>query len=249
MDAIFRAVPPNSYRTLDVIAALDELQNGNVWISGVVTSPPYSKRFRGRGGRSSNWAASRLMESDYDGYADNMDEQAYIIWQRRFLSAATALVGDTGVVMYNIGRRLHQLTEDRRAAILEGFPVRQTVMWDRGSTNNMGGKRPSILPPIYEQIHIIAGAQWRLPTRYLAESRSWGDVWRVPFQHRNPHPAPFPPALAERMVKLVDGPVCDPFAGSGTVGIAAQALGYDYYLSDVNPAYATLYCDRLRKGW
>ena len=47
------------------------------------------------------------------------------------------------------------------------------------------------------------------------------------------------------MVKTIDGPVLDPFAGSGTIGIAAAQLGYDYYLNDIAPAYQTAFAQRL----
>lgn len=75
--------------------------------------------------------------------------------------------------------------------------------------------------------------------------RKWGDVWNIRFEMGNPHPAPFPLELAERMVKTIDGPVLDPFAGSGTIGIAAAQLGYPYYLNDISPAYQSAFAQRL----
>ena len=236
---------PNSYAVGDAIQFLDALPDGTV--KGVVTSPPYNKAFKGRGknGANSNWPRSKLMESDYALHNDNLPHDVYVEWQRDFLRAALRAVGSDGVVLYNIGRRIKNLTEDRRQAIVEGFPVRQTVIWNRGSSNNQGGRVPSIFPPIYELIYIIAGTDWRLPGRWLSEMRRWGDVWAIPFENHNPHPAPFPLALAERMVKTVNGPIADPFAGSGTVGIAADALGFPYYLNDHSAEYRGLFASRL----
>ena len=156
-------------------------------------------------------------------------------------------VGDDGVILYNIGRKIKNLHEDRRQRIVEGFPLRQVVIWNRGSTHNQGGKRPTILPPIYELIYIIAGKNWRLPERFLSEFRYWGDVWRIPPEFNNPHPAPFPLELALRMAKLVDGPIADPFAGSGTVGMAAMELGLPYFLNDLSPDYRNMFRKRRRK--
>ena len=185
------------------------------------------------------------MSHNYAEYDDNLPEQQYVDWQRDFLRVALEVVGDEGVVLYNIGRRIKNLAEDRRHAIIDGLPVRQTIIWNRGSSNNQGGKRPSIFPPIYELIYIIAGPKWRLPERWIGEMRRWGDVWRIPFEVGNPHPAPFPLGLAERMAKTVNGPICDPFAGSGTVGIAARSLGYDYYLNDIAWEYKEMFEQRL----
>lgn len=234
----------NKYHIRDSLKFIEKLPVG--MFKGIVTSPPYNKRFRNRGGNCSNWSNSKLMAANYTNYEDNMGNEDYIKWQRKFLELGVKAVGKDGVIMYNIGRRIEKLREDARTRILEGFPVRQTIIWNRGSSNNQGGKRPSIFPPIYEFVFVIAGDGWRLPTKHLSEMRKWGDVWRITFETGNPHPAPFPLALATRMVKCVDGPVLDPFAGSGTVGIAAKRLGLKYALCDLSPEYKKMFQDRLK---
>ena len=232
------------YFTMDAIAFTEGLPSA---VAGIATSPPYNKAFRKRGGRASNWAASRLMADNYETYDDDLPPGEYVAWQRRFLDTAVQAVGDSGVVLYNIGRAIRNLGEDRREEIVRGFPVRQTIVWNRGSSNNQGGRRPSIFPPIYELIYIVAGPSWRLPERWLREMRAWGDVWNIPFEVGNPHPAPFPVALAERMVKVVDGLVADPFAGSGTIGIAAHRLGYPSLLNDICADYKRMFEERLAR--
>lgn len=37
------------------------------------------------------------------------------------------------------------------------------------------------------------------------------------------------------MAKFVDGLIVDPFAGSGTIGIAAIDLGLPYIINDISP--------------
>ena len=238
-----RQVRFNQYRIGDAIKFLKGLQGRG--IAGVATSPPYNKAFKGRGKKGgSNWKNSALMRDNYSHFEDNMPEDAYVEWQRRFLSAAVECVGDDGVVLYNIGRRIKNLSEDRRQQIVDGFPVRQTVIWNRGSSHNQGGKRPSMLPPIYELIYIIAGKNWRLPEQYLSEMRKWGDVWHIPPEINTAHPAPFPLELAVRMAKLINGPLADPFAGSGTMGIAAMQIGVPYLLNDLSPEYRDMFKQR-----
>ena len=237
---------PDEYYVMDAAEFLECFPSGS--LSGVVTSPPYNKAFKGRGKNANrartNWVNSKLMLGDYGEYDDNLPEAEYVAWQRRFLEAALRAVGDDGVVLYNMGRRIKNLREDRRQSIVDRFPLRQTIIWDRGSSNNMGGVRPTILPPKYELIYVIADNKWRPPEKYLSEFRKWGDVWRIPFEVNNPHPAPFPVVLAERMVKLVGGAVADPFAGSGTVGVAAERVGCAYYLNDMHEPYREMFLER-----
>ena len=216
-------------------------------IAGIATSPPYNKAFNGRGRKpGSNWKNSKLMANNYSHFEDNMPEEDYIHWQRSFLESALECVGSDGVVLYNIGRKIKNLKEDRRERIIQGFPVRQSIIWNRGSTHNQGGKRPSMLPPIYELIYVIAGENWRPPPFYIHEFRFWGDVWRIIPEMANPHPAPFPLELAIRMAKLIDGPLADPFAGSGTMGIAAMEIEVPYVLNDLSPEYREMF--RRRKA-
>ena len=246
--AVAETPKPGSYEVSDAIQFLQSFPDG--LLRGVATSPPYNKAFNGRGkngAAKSNWAKSKLMAEGYEQHNDNLPEDVYVAQQRQFLQVALQKVGDNGVVLYNIGRKIKHLREDSRKQIIDGLPVRQTVIWNRKSSNNQGGKSPSIFPPIYELIYIIAGHKWRLPERWLGEFRKWGDVWTIPFQNHNPHPAPFPIDLAVRMVKTVDGPIADPFAGSGTIGIAAEyiklaeGVNIPYYLNDHSPEYKTLW--------
>ena len=233
----------NTYSVGDAINFLREIKG--MGVKGVATSPPYNKAFNGRGKKpGSNWKNSKLMADNYSHFDDNLPEDQYIEWQREMLFAAFDCIDDDGVILYNIGRKIKNLHEDRRERIICDFPVRQTIIWNRGSTHNQGGKRPSMLPPIYELIYVIAGKDWRLPEKYISEMRFWGDVWRINPESKNPHPAPFPLDIAVRMAKLADGLIVDPFAGSGTIGIAAIDLGLPYLLNDISPEYQEMFYER-----
>src|SRR5262249_51441098 len=55
---------------------------------------------------------------------------------------------------------------------------------------------------------------------------------------RNGHPAPYPPALAERLIKLFSfagDTVLDPFAGTGSTAVAAIAAGRNSVSIDIEP--------------
>lgn len=89
--------------------------------------------------------------------------------------------------------------------------------------------------------------------RYL---RSWepapAQVWEIatkPF--RESHFATFPPELVERCIKAgcpPGMPILDPFGGSGTTALVADAYGFDCTLIELNPEYVDLARRRLATG-
>jgi modification methylase len=66
---------------------------------------------------------------------------------------------------------------------------------------------------------------------------------------RRGHPAPFPPGLAERLIKLFSfagDTVLDPFVGTGTTNVAAVATGRNSIGNEIEPAYLKIAEQRLR---
>jgi DNA modification methylase len=92
-------------------------------------------------------------------------------------------------------------------------------------------------------------------TRYLRqyEDAPALSVWRVATAgYSEAHFATFPPELAELCILAgcpAGGVVLDPFGGSGTVGLVADALGRDAILIELNPDYAALAARRLKAGF
>lgn len=65
---------------------------------------------------------------------------------------------------------------------------------------------------------------------------------------RNPHPTQKPTSLMAELISLFTDPdeiVLDPFAGSGTTGVAALRLGRRAILIERDPTYAALARDRM----
>ena len=76
------------------------------------------------------------------------------------------------------------------------------------------------------------------------------NIWHIQPNTRSSHPAPFPLELAEKVVRYYSfkgDVVLDPFAGSGTTGMAAVKLGRRFVMFDNNPEYAELMRDDMRK--
>jgi DNA modification methylase len=65
------------------------------------------------------------------------------------------------------------------------------------------------------------------------------------------HPARFPLALPSFFINLMTTPgqlVFDPFAGTGTTGLAAEQLGRRWLLAELDEEYAHALEDRLATG-
>lgn len=77
------------------------------------------------------------------------------------------------------------------------------------------------------------------------------NVWRIAPSADPVHPAVFPVELATRVIELYSyrgDLVFDPFAGRGTVGIAALQTGRFYFLVEKDPQYASYARDLLGEG-
>lgn len=76
------------------------------------------------------------------------------------------------------------------------------------------------------------------------------NIWEITPTHDTKHPAVFPEELAAKVItyySFVDDVVLDPFAGSGTVGLAATKLKRRFVLVDKEPKYVDVMRNRAKK--
>ena len=235
------AFKPNSFIVGDADRVLSRMVRARVRVDCVITSPPYNLGLKPRKG-GTNWNANKLAEEGYGQHQDNMPRTAYVKWQRSILGKCLKLVGSAGVVFWNLKPILRDGISNLHADIIQDMPVRQEIIWDRGSSNNHDG---SVVPPTHEKVFMLCPSKrWKLPDEFYQASRTWGSVWRIPPAVNNPHPAPFPLELARRMALASKFAILDPFAGSGTVGLAARELGLPFYLIDNDPACKEMWKER-----
>ncbi len=91
------------------------------------------------------------------------------------------------------------------------------------------------------------------------EGKNPTDVWQFPkvtsgkkrsSKERTPHPAQFPLAVIDRIVKGCSNSgelVLDPFMGSGTSAVAALSNGRQVIGFEINPRYCEIAADRIEK--
>lgn len=210
----------------------------------VITSPPYNlRRSTGNGlsdGRGGKWKNAALMKG-YAKHSDNMPYDEYVAWQRSVLSEAMRLLKPNGAIFYNHKWRVQKGLIQDRHEIVEGFPVRQIIIWKRKGGINFN--RGYFLPT-YEVIYMIAKPDFKL----RKGASSLGDVWEIAQERSNPHPAPFPLEIPRRIISSTDAQiVLDPFVGSGTTAIAARELDRNYIGIDIAEEYCKMALDRLAR--
>lgn len=212
-------------------------------ISCIVTSPPYNlKNSTGNGmkdGRGGKWPKAELQQG-YDNHADTMEHDKYVEWQRDCLTSMMRLLTPDGVIFYNHKWRVQDGLIQDRHDIVDGFPVRQIIIWKRagGINFNLG-----YFLPTYEVIYMICKPEFKL----AKGANKMGDVWEIPQAKGNEHPAPFPQELAQRCIESTPGGiVLDPFMGSGTTAIAALTLGREWIGIDNSQKYCNMADQRVK---
>ena len=208
----------------------------------VVTSPPYNLRNSSgngmRDGRGGKWEQAALLQG-YATHTDAMPHSAYVGWQRRCLAEMMRLLRPDGAIFYNHKWRVQKGLLQDRQDIVAGFPVRQVIIWHRSGGINFN---PGYFLPNYEVIYLIAKKDFTLAPK----ANALGSVWRISQKTGNPHPAPFPPDLVRNCLPAVDqGPVLDPFIGSGTTAVVAEERGLDWVGIDVSASYLDMAATRI----
>ena len=136
----------------------------------------------------------------------------------------------------------------------DGWYLRSDIIWNK--TNAMPSPVRDRPVSSYEHIFLLSkspkyyydlDALKELSADGSATMRRGRDVWNLSKNNaQNPHYSAYPVGLAERCILAgckSDGVVLDPFAGSGTTGIAALRNGRDCLMIELNPRY----CDFAEK--
>jgi site-specific DNA-methyltransferase (adenine-specific) len=230
---------------LDVLPALTD-------VGVVITSPPYNL---GRGlddrpaeamhDRASKSRSSRRhrLTGGYDEHEDALPLDEYREWQHQVLTACWHTLRDDGAIFYNHKPRVQA---GRLLLPTEFVPpsvrLRQVIVWDRG----MG---LSFVPGAYASAHelilLMAKPGFALKSRSHSAA---GDLWRFrPETADHGHPCPFPIGLPARVLDTaqVNGPVLDPFMGSGTTLRAAKDAGLQAIGIELSERYCETAVKRL----
>jgi len=214
----------NKIYCCDVLDGLSKLEDNSVDL--IITSPPYNKA--GLNGVIKRTKACKWGKTiDYGGSADsdNMNEDEYQEWQINVLNECYRILKTSGSMFYNHKNRIHsgcgEIISPYQWIYKTNFKIRQEIIWDRGSTNNVDKSR---YLPTTEKIFWLTKSKRPNFSREL-DTKYKNEVWKFPFEKNTEHPAPFPLDLPNNIISCIPNKegiiVLDPFMGSGTVAISS----------------------------
>ncbi|OHA92394.1 MAG: DNA modification methylase [Candidatus Zambryskibacteria bacterium RIFCSPLOWO2_02_FULL_51_21] len=170
-----------------------------------------------------------------------MPHDEYVRWQRKCLTEMMRLIPENGAIFYNHKWRVQGGLLQDRQDILQGFPVRQVIIWRRKGGFNFN---PGYFVPTYEVIYLIAKSGFKLSPK----ANGYGDVWEFTQEMNNEHPAAFPINLIDRIISSTNAEIIlDPFMGSGTTALSAINFGRNYIGIDISPEYCKMAEGRIQR--
>ena len=227
----------------DCLATLSRMQDNSIDL--VVTSPPYNKGAYADGAQCKNWTQLDGGKIAYDTYDDSMKPDEYESWQKKLISECIRVLKPSGSLFYNHkdiisdGLIVHPKW-------VYGFPVREVIIWDRGSGPQISNR---YFMPANEYIWWIVKDPKQV---YFDKDKSAyrTNIWRVNVE-KNPHPAPFPQKLVNSIIAScspTSGVVYDPFMGSGTTALCTINVGggRSYIGSEISHTYVKMAEDRIK---
>lgn len=188
----------------DAMEILPELTAGSIDL--VVTDPPYVI----------GAVSAGSLGAKSGGWADMMNSA---LWFSAWYRSVDRLLRHDGAMWSFCNWR--SLPVVMRAAVDAGLPITSTMVWDK-QWIGPGGQQG--LRPSYELCCLFAKPDFAIPDRGVP------DVWqhKVGSYKATGHPAEKPADLMRRIIRVSGKAaplVLDPFTGSGTALVAAQAEG------------------------
>lgn len=229
---------------LDVLGLLMDGESARL----VVTSPPYNQKldgFKPSGMQKENPAWVERMAGAYE---DSLPEDEYQDQQVTMLENLMHVTTGDASVIYNHKHRyrdrevLSPLRWLWRAD--QPWKLRQEIIWDRQGSITLNAK---MFMPCDERIYWLTRGS-KFVFNDTAEVKAYSTVWDIAPRAEASISAPFPQELPARCIQACSmrgDIVLDPYCGSGTTLLAAEALGRRGFGVEVNPEY----CDVIISRW
>ena len=239
----------NKIYNQDCFETLSLMEDNNVKVDIVLTSPPYNNS------RSNIEDKSTPNYDDrYDIYTDSKTDSEYCEWTTELFNKFDKVLTDNGVVLYNVsyGNEAPNVLWLMIAEVIHKTPfmVADVITWKKSSAlpQNIS---PNKLTRICEFIFVFCRKTEYLtftsnkPITSVRETgqKMYGVVYNYISAPNNDGPcslnkATYSTELCTKLLNIYaksDSIVYDPFMGTGTTAVACKQLGHTYVGSELSP--------------
>lgn len=202
----------------DAIAEIEKLPPNS--IGSLIADPPYASggiHMRDRQADPVNkYVVSESRDIHVTFAGDTLDQRSYYRWSLTWLSAAHRVLRPGALAFVFIDwRQLPVLTDALQAA---GFIWRGVAVWDKQNC------RPQLGRPRQQAEFIVWGTKGARPNK----GKVCRGVIPAAIPRERMHIATKPVTMLAELLAIAEGPVLDPFTGSGSAALAAHSLGHDF---------------------
>ena len=203
-------------------------------IDMILTSPPYNL------GNTHHTGNKR-----HKAYNDNPPEKKYQEWQIAVLNECYRVLKDDGSIIYNHKNRIKdgvQITP-YEWLLKTSFTIKQELVWFNGSQNF---DKIRFYPMTERFYWMTKSPKTKLFNAINHHDLFGNDEWKA-VGTKVSHTRAFPEKMVEDFLTCFPNAktILDPFAGSGTTGVACKNLNRNYILIEKEPKYIEIINQRL----
>ncbi len=218
-------------------------------IDMILTSPPYNMRTRVRNGKYTTREKSEHFSKKYKHFGDDLPIEDFYTFHK---DCVIEMLRISKVVIYNF-----QIVTGSKEAFLKiigdfNKDIKDIIIWDKGFGQPAMHER--VLSSAYEMLLIMEDDKkcGRVIQNATFKRGEMQNILRIGRGKKmsDIHSAIFPDSLAKEIIKNFSNEgdiILDPFAGSGTTGVACKNLNRNYILIEKEPEYVKICEERLKQ--
>ena len=182
------------------------------------------------------------------GYSDDKSSTEYVQFNSDIISALSAVAGENFTCCYNINYNKNSPSEyiDVIHAAKQSIPLVETIVWEKAMAVSLQGDN---LTRIFEFVFVLCKGKFKINKNRTDCLKNLWKISNIGANHES-HKACFPIKLVEEGIKNFaphGAVIVEPFGGSGTTLIAAEKLGCNAHLMELDPKYVDVIVRRWQE--
>lgn len=182
------------------------------------------------------------------GYSDDRSSTEYVQFNSDIISALSAVAGENFTCCYNINYNKNSPSEyiDVIHAAKQSIPLVETIVWEKAMAVSLQGDN---LTRIFEFVFVLCKGKFKINKNRTDCLKNLWKISNIGANHES-HKACFPIKLVEEGIKNFaphGAVIVEPFGGSGTTLIAAEKLGCNAHLMELDCRYVDVIVRRWQE--